>query len=84
MVEKLELNSGIPVGVGLPCDIVGALLLPLESRIVIIIHNIIGIGIQIVADIIVALRTYADFQFQIVNLVDIEKLLIDDHQRSTG
>ena len=60
IVEQLELKAGIEVGVGFPGDVLGTLLAPLECDLIVVVHDVVGVGIQVVTDVVVTLRTDGD------------------------
>ena len=62
--EKIKFCTYIPVCIGFPSNITGTFLTPLVSSLIIIIYHFVRIGIQIITDIVVTLRTDRSLQLQ--------------------
>ena len=55
VLEELELETGVEVGIGLPGDVLGTLLTPLISYLVVVVDDFVGVGVEVVSDIVVTL-----------------------------
>ena len=65
--EKIKFCTYIPVCIGFPSNITGTFLTPLVSSLIIIIYHFVRIGIQIITDIVITLRTDRSLQLQRVH-----------------
>ena len=83
-VEQLEIDTGIDVGVGFPSDVF--VTFSIENDRHIITRRLYGIhiGIEVIRDIVVTLRTDREFQFQHIDPIGMEPALLVDQPSGTG
>jgi len=77
-IQHFEFKAGVEVGVGFPSDARAAFLAPLICDFVVVVNYSVGVVVQVVSDVVVALWSDGSLELQLVEQVAAEEAFLGD------